>query len=126
MTIAPRGAIFILNTLMTLNRDQINQLGEKLIAEKTDIEEQIKKLEKDVDFGDETDHLEEEADETEEIINRLGVKTVLKNRLSEIEAALQKIKEGGYGICENCGKEIDFEVLDTVPESKFCRDCKKI
>ena len=111
---------------MALNHDQINKLEEKLVAEKTGIEEQIKKLEKSADFGDETDHLEEEADETEEIANRLGVETVFKNRLLEVETAIEKIKSGKYGICENCGKEIDFEVLNLVPESKFCRDCKKI
>lgn len=110
---------------MVLNIEQLNQLEEKLIAEKIGIEEQIKTLEKNVDFGDETDHLEEEADETEEIVNRLGVKTVLKNRLLEIEVASEKIKSGKYGICENCGKEIDFEILNVAPESKFCRGCKK-
>lgn len=40
-----------------------------------------------------------------------------------IEAALDRVAEGTYGICVRCGEEIGGERLDVVPFTPFCRDC---
>jgi RNA polymerase-binding transcription factor DksA len=45
--------------------------------------------------------------------------------VNEIDAALNKITAGTYGKCERCGKEIEKEVLDLVPESQLCEEHKK-
>ncbi len=108
-----------------LNDEQLKSLEEKLKAEKARLEEQIKNLNENVDFGSDIDHLEEEADETEEMANVLGTKTILQKQLQNVDAALQKMAGGNFGICEKCGKEIDSRVLEADPESKLCRDCKK-
>jgi DnaK suppressor protein len=44
--------------------------------------------------------------------------------LKKIEKALQKMKEGTYGICEKCGKCIQFERLKLRPVAELCIDCK--
>ena len=43
--------------------------------------------------------------------------------LREIDYALQKIKEGTYGICEGCGAEIPEERLCAIPWTRFCAKC---
>ncbi len=103
---------------------QLKLLKEKLAAEKSRLETQIKNLEENVDFGDDIDHLEEEADETEEIANVLGMKASLQKQLDNINAALEKTKKNTYGACERCGKEISFHLLEVDPESKLCQKCK--
>ena len=37
--------------------------------------------------------------------------------------ALQKIKEGTYGICEGCGEDIPEERLCAIPWTRFCAKC---
>jgi RNA polymerase-binding transcription factor DksA len=37
--------------------------------------------------------------------------------------ALEKIENGAYGVCENCGKEITEERLLVCPEAKTCLNC---
>ena len=45
--------------------------------------------------------------------------------LSEIDAALQRIEDGTYGICANCGQEIPRERLEANPSASLCIDCKR-
>ena len=35
--------------------------------------------------------------------------------LREIDAALQRIEDGTYGVCEGCGKPIEEERLEAIP-----------
>jgi len=109
---------------MALTKEQIKNFEARLLAEKKEIEEDIEKMKADLDFGDDTDHLDEEADETEEMTKFMGVSEPLKEKMAAIEAALARIKKGTYGKCEKCGKEIELEVLGAAPESALCKSCK--
>jgi DnaK suppressor protein len=46
--------------------------------------------------------------------------------LSEIEAALGRIRNGFYGRCTECGREIPTERLDAVPWTPFCIEDQEI
>lgn len=46
-------------------------------------------------------------------------------RLTEIDRALEKIENGTYGNCNLCGKEIDEERLEFIPEANICMECAK-
>jgi DnaK suppressor protein len=43
-----------------------------------------------------------------------------RNKLQKIDAALRKLDEGTYGICEDCGEEISKERLRIVPFAIYC------
>jgi RNA polymerase-binding protein DksA len=45
--------------------------------------------------------------------------------LADIDAALQRIEEGTYGICTNCGKQISEERLEARPWATLCIDCQR-
>ncbi len=109
---------------MALNKKQINEYKEELLKKREDIEKSLKRLKENLDFGEGADE-ETEADESEEFSNYIGVKVSLEHQLDNIEKALEKIKEGKYGICEKCGKDISKEVLDANPSSILCKECKQ-
>ncbi|MGC8977641.1 MAG: TraR/DksA family transcriptional regulator [Candidatus Ratteibacteria bacterium] len=44
--------------------------------------------------------------------------------LQAIDIAIKKIKDGNYGICENCGKPIAKERLKAIPYARFCIKCQ--
>jgi DnaK suppressor protein len=44
--------------------------------------------------------------------------------LKKTDAALQRIKDGSYGICEECGEEIEVKRLIARPVTTLCIDCK--
>ncbi|MEJ2055894.1 MAG: TraR/DksA C4-type zinc finger protein [Calditrichaceae bacterium] len=43
--------------------------------------------------------------------------------LREIDAALDRVEKGDYGKCENCGKQISDERLESVPVTTLCAEC---
>jgi RNA polymerase-binding protein DksA len=45
--------------------------------------------------------------------------------LAQIEAALQRIEAGTYGICQNCGQPISPERLEARPWAELCIDCQR-
>ena len=107
-----------------MNKEKIEEYKVKLEKEHKMVSDEIKREEKPVDFGSDVDGYDEEADEAEEVGNQLAVANDLKKRLSEIEIALEKIRNGKYGICEKCGRQIEEEILEIDPESRFCKECK--
>jgi len=48
-----------------------------------------------------------------------------RNRLQEVEAALQRIEDGVYGKCLNCGKPIQPERLQAIPAVEYCIECQQ-
>jgi len=82
-------------------------------------------------------------DETEEIVgnsdNHLGdTATATLDReidysleensesvLRSIDAALRRIEDGTFGICETCGQPISEERLEAIPYATQCIDCRR-
>ena len=46
-------------------------------------------------------------------------------RLREVEDALDRLEEGTYGICEDCGAAINLERLTVLPFSTCCVQCQE-
>ncbi len=45
------------------------------------------------------------------------------SKLKQVEVALEKIEIGGFGICEQCEKEIPEARLEILPYAEFCTQC---
>jgi DnaK suppressor protein len=54
------------------------------------------------------------------------VESAARWALSEIEAALQRLEDGSYGICEHCGEPIPWERLDVLPMTRLCTPCQYV
>lgn len=108
-----------------LTEKDLQNLKEQLEKEAGELEAQLNRHKGDTDFGsdNETD-FSEEADEAEEFSNDLGIKDALKERMLDIESALEKMTRNEFGKCENCGKEISLDLLKVNPESRLCKECK--
>jgi len=122
-----------------MNKRFIQELKEKLEQEKINIENNLKKFAKKDDkvkgdwdttypqFGSkiENQQLEAAADEVEEYANLLPVEHNLELQLQSVNRSLEKIKNGTYGKCKKCGKEINKERLKVFPAAETCSKCHK-
>ena len=61
--------------------------------------------------------------EADEMALRLAEADSMK--IEEIEEALQRIKDGSYGICRECGKAIPKKRLKIMPFATLCIKCKE-
>ncbi|GAA4569254.1 TraR/DksA family transcriptional regulator [Planotetraspora kaengkrachanensis] len=46
-----------------------------------------------------------------------------KSHLAALDAALDRLREGTYGVCEGCGRPIAAERLKVRPAATTCIDC---
>lgn len=74
-----------------------------------------------VDYGD---AFADAGAATAERTEVLGVVETLKRTLDDVDAALIKVEEGTYGICEKCSKPIGADRMEFRPTSRYCIDCK--
>ena len=44
--------------------------------------------------------------------------------LAEIEAALRRVDNGRYGLCERCGLRLPADWLDAAPQARYCPQCR--
>lgn len=46
-----------------------------------------------------------------------------KHHLAEVDAAMGRLTDGTYGVCESCGKPIAAERLEARPVARTCISC---
>ena len=105
-------------------KKRLKQLRDRLLGDKDRLEKELEEVSPanmEVNPGDE----EEQADEVEEMAGRVALAEVIRRRLRRIRSALAKMQNKSYGICENCGKKIEEELLEVDPESRYCKECKR-
>lgn len=108
-----------------LSTQKIAEYKSRLEADRKKLLAEIEEESATPDFGADTDHFEEESDEAEELGNQLAIAQTHRDRVAQIDAALSRIVTGEYGLCVNCNREISEKVLDIVPESDLCQECKQ-
>jgi RNA polymerase-binding transcription factor DksA len=65
-------------------------------------------------------HPAEQATETLERELDLGVLQSVESELTDLQAALDRLDAGTYGICEICAKPIADGRLEAMPAARFC------
>ncbi|MHC5080353.1 MAG: TraR/DksA family transcriptional regulator [Planctomycetota bacterium] len=65
------------------------------------------------------------ADNYEQEIT-LGLIEAEEREIREIDAALERIDEGSYGVCETCTKDIKVARLKAIPNARLCIECKRL
>jgi len=63
-------------------------------------------------------------DVNKELALRLGDRE--SKMVADIDQALLRIKEGSYGICARCGKNINELRLDALPTARYDANCQAI
>jgi DnaK suppressor protein len=102
-------------TQMSPEREELEKELEETLAE---IEQLNKKLEDKADYG-----IGKGGPTIYEWEFNLALRQSLEEKAKSIRAALRKMQEGGYGICEVCGQEIDAERLEVLPHTTLCIKC---
>jgi DnaK suppressor protein len=55
----------------------------------------------------------------------IGLINHLKEKQTQIDEAIQRLKTGNFGICVHCGTDIEIERLRVKPYAKYCFKCKE-
>jgi len=74
--------------------------------------------------GEGSQDFEEAAIDVTEMEDERALRENERELLNEVEQALERIKQGTYGICTNCGRPIDERRLEALPWASLCIVCE--
>jgi RNA polymerase-binding protein DksA len=87
-----------------------------------ELQSRLANIKKDVTQAHSGDSAEQAQErENDEVVDAIGNETTQSIRV--IQAALTRIDDGSYGICDRCGKDIGEARLAAVPEATRCVNC---
>ena len=113
-----------------MNTSDLEYFKKKLVTEKTRLESELSSIGRkdsaspggwdptsgqiEVDAADEN----EVADKLEEMEDNSGIISNLETQLAEVNAALDRLKAGTFGVDEKTGKPIERERLEANPSAR--------
>lgn len=91
--------------------EEAQQKGDTTLEDLTDSNEM---------FADPADRASAESDRA----FTLRIRDRERRLIRKIQAAMQRLEDGSYGICEECGDDISIPRLKARPVTKLCINCK--
>jgi DnaK suppressor protein len=115
-----------------LQNEQLESLQAAMRARQTELREEIRQAliksdsEHYLQIADSVRELEDES--FADLIVDVGLAEIDRDldELRAIDAALLRVADGSYGICEACDKPIDVRRLNLTPQALRCIDCQTI
>jgi DnaK suppressor protein len=98
------------NKLENMSKSLLNE-AEKTLSDMTDHSD---------NYPDPTDRAAAESDRSFE----LRIRDRERRLLAKIKAAIERINDGAYGICDECGDDIKPQRLEARPVTTLCIECK--
>lgn len=109
-----------------LDKRTLQRLKKILLKEREEIIGGVKQIsESSKEIGQ--DGIQDIGDEAANIYNKQILLSLNENermRLQEVDDALDRIGNGSYGVCEECGGSIGLKRLEARSVAKYCVPCK--
>jgi len=107
--------------------DQLRRVRGRLIARGGELNERIHRVH--ADLARQREPLPRDsadaavAMENDEVLR--AIEATATSEMHHIDHALERIDAGGFGVCEQCGGDIELSRLDVVPYATRCGRCER-
>lgn len=103
-------------------RSQLLQLRARL---SNDIDQQVESIQQIISRPGELSSVPGHIgnNDSEGMIREAALTKTQEDILSQVDAALRRIEEGRFGVCEDCERQINRERLDFMPFTPYCVEC---
>jgi DnaK suppressor protein len=95
-------------------------LNERVQDLRSEAGKTVEGMDEDANFPDPSDRATMEADRN----SVLRIRDRERKLIFKIQEALQRLENGEFGICEQCGEEIGINRLKARPVTTLCIECK--
>lgn len=100
----------------------IQKIKAKLEARLRELDERAHEIDDELSEPGDDDWAERAVEsENDEVLEKMG--TMAVDEIRKIKAALGKIEDGTYGICQACDKNIAPKRLEALPYAVTCIEC---
>ena len=108
-----------------MSNDWPEGLREELLQKKEELTTRLERITANLRRGYEADSKERAKQmEDSEVVDALGNEA--RAEIRKISAALQRMKSGDFGLCEECGTEIERGRIEAHPYALECIDCARM
>lgn len=113
-----------------LSQAQLRDVEDRLGRIEADLSARLKGLNDDQpapgdmqerDVGDQADMAERNTERADDS----ALLDHYRSQLADIDAARDRIRDGTFGVCEDCGQAIPFERLQVYPTARRCAPCQE-
>jgi DnaK suppressor protein len=113
---------------------ELDKVRQELLAQRARLEREVQGFEEEFSVSldetvEDTAYDQHPADSATAYVDReidLSLEGNARSIVDQIDRALQKIDQGTYGICDNCGKIIGEGRLEVEPYAALCIDCRRL
>ena len=118
-----------------MDATRLEGVRESLVARRAEIQAEVDRMATEVRWlgGDQEDesgglgnHLADEGSDVSEQERLTTISADLQDVLRQIDGALNRLDNGGYGICQRCGQPINPERLEAFPYVAYCIECQTV
>ena len=110
-----------------MDKKRLEYYKKKLLARREDLVKSIARTEEEGRAADDdptVDLADKAANSyTKEFL--FGQTNTDRSLLQLLDGALERIKDGTYGTCVNCGEELQLKRLEAVPWARHCFPCQE-
>jgi DnaK suppressor protein len=105
-------------------RTELDEQSRELRSEISEAQESWDQLQRDGGDGAGDDQADA-GTKTFEREHELSLANNSRDLLAQVERALERLADGTYGVCENCGNPIEKARLKAFPRATLCVTCKQ-
>jgi DnaK suppressor protein len=105
---------------------ELEQVQTLLEARRRHLADELAELTKPPEAGSNLSFGKRIGEGTTEAVERISSTAAARSiaaTLAEVDRALEKVDEGTYGRCDNCGQSISSERLEAIPFAALCVTC---
>ena len=110
---------------MDQSQQEVEQIRARLLQHKAELQKRVTSIHEHA-----RDPLEQDSAEQAAQLGNVAVVSALETeavqQIGEIDAALQRLDAGTYGICVTCGEPVGDGRLKVRPAATQCRDCAEL
>jgi len=111
-----------------LSPQRLERLRKALLEEKASLEKEVANLtatsqESTVGLGN---HMADDATAAFDQATAVSLRRGHVRSLDEVNAALERMDKGAYGLCDRCGEAIDYARLKAMPQATLCLSCQTV
>jgi DnaK suppressor protein len=112
---------------MKMKKDRLTHFRKKLVEKRRQLEDEVGRSAL-YGKGQEDDSTKDLGDQATNAYTReflFELSSGDRRLLREVEAALHKLDEGGFGDCERCSEPISEKRLEALPFARYCINCQR-
>lgn len=106
-------------------RERLRAMRDRMVAEVNSVVESIREdLNPQGTVSNAPVHLADAAPEN--IESDIATIEAERDLMEQVQAALRRIDDGTYGVCESCGGEVGRERIEALPYAAHCVECASL